>query len=46
MRGLTRGGIVVVALGTRAFRVLSEHELALIERAGLPGGAHIVRWLR
>ncbi len=44
--GLTLLGIVVVAVGTRAFRVLGEHELALIQRAGLPGGAHIIRWLR
>jgi len=43
---LTLLGVVVVAVGTRLFRVLGEHELALIERAGLPGGAHIIRWLR
>ncbi len=43
---LTLLGMVVVAVGTRAFRVLGEHELALIERAKLPGGAHIIRWLR
>ena len=44
--GLTLLGIVIVAVGARVFRVLGEHELALIERAGLPGGTHIIRWLR
>jgi len=44
--GLTLLGVAVVAVGTRVFRVLGEHELALIERAGLPGGSHIIRWLR
>ena len=44
--GLTLLGIAVVAVGTRAFRVLGEHELALLERTGLPGGTHIIRWLR
>jgi len=44
--GLTLLGVIVVAAGTRVFKVLGEHELALIERAGLPGGAHIIRWLR
>ena len=44
--GLTLLGIMVVALGTRVFRVLGERELDLIERARLPGGARIIRWLR
>lgn len=44
--GLTLLGVLVVALATRAFRVLGEHELALIDRSGIPGSALIIRWLR
>jgi len=44
--GLTVLGVVVVAVGTRLFGVMSEHELALLERARIPGGKYIVGWLR
>jgi O-antigen/teichoic acid export membrane protein len=44
--GLTLLGVVTVAIGAKIFGVVGPHELELIERAALPGGSYLVRWLR
>ena len=43
---LTVSGVVIVALGLRAIRVMGPDELELLSRASIPGRHHLVRWLQ
>jgi O-antigen/teichoic acid export membrane protein len=42
---LTLAGVVMVLVGLRGLRVIEAAEIELLERARVPGGAWIARWL-